>query len=364
MPTDRRFIHLFMVLALAGVVVGFPTRGAAGSVKELARIEGQAETILQGFGLVTGLPGTGDSGKDLALARPLFEVLRNAGNQLGTPAELAGSKSVAMVMISCVIPRGGAKADDTFDVIVTAVNKPGSLKGGTLLLAPLTGPYPGSPVFALAQGQLVIEDPEVPTSARVRGGARMIQDIAGPKVGESFNIVLEPWFAGWSASSQVAQAINAKADPRGGGVASAIDERTIRVVVPPAERGNKAAFLADVMSAPVNYTLLELPAQVIYNREAGAIIVTGDVEIAPVAISHRDLSVTTTIPAPVPTPANPIVQRDGWIDVQTRARPAEAAKLSDLLAALKQLDVPVDDQVSLLEMLHKTGKLKARIVKD
>ena len=38
--------------------------------------------------------------------------------------------------------------------------------------------------------------------------------------------------------------------------------------------------------------------------------------------------------------------------------------LSDLLAALKQLNVPVTDQISILEMLHKTGKLQARIVKD
>lgn len=353
-----RIAHALVALLLCAL----PARAV--TVKEISRLEGQAETVLQGFGLVAGLNGTGDSGKELALARPLFEVLRNGGNSLGTPAELGNSKSVAMVMVTCVIPRGGAKLDDTFDVIVSAVNKPGSLAGGTLLLAPLTGPYPGSPAFALAHGPVVIEGMGSPVNGRARGAARIIKDIAPPKVADAFELVLEPWFSGWSAASQVAQAINAKADPQGAGVAVAVDERTVKVVVPVAERPNRAGFLADVLSAELNAALLDVPAQVIYNAQTGAIVVTGDVEIAPVAITHKDLTITTTLPPPVPTQQNPVVKRDSWVDVKTQARPSEKARLSDLLAALKQLNVPVGDQISILEMLHKTGKLQARIVKD
>jgi flagellar P-ring protein FlgI len=340
------------------------TLARAVTVKELVRFEGHSETILQGFGLVAGLPGTGDSGKELALARPLFEVLRNGGNSLGTPSELANSKSVAMVMVTCTIHRGGAKADDTFDIMVSAVNKPSSLAGGTLLISPLTGPYPGSPVFALAQGQITLEGTSSPVNARVRNGARLIRDITAPKIGEAFDLVLDTPYAGWAAASQIAQAINAKADPQGSGVAIAVDERTVRVVVPVAERPNKAGFLADVMSAEVNSALLDPPAQIVYNSATGAIVVTGDVEIAPMAITHKDLTITTTHPPPVPTVANPIVKRDTWVDIKTQARPSEKAKLSDLLAALKQLNIPVDDQISILEMMHKTGKLQAKIVRD
>ena len=74
---------------------------------------------------------------------------------------------------------------------------------------------------------------------------------------------------------------------------------------------------------------------------------------------HR-LSASST----VSQAANPIVKRDSWVDVKTQARPGEKAKLSDLLAALKQLNVPVQDQISILEMLHKSGKLQAKSVKD
>lgn len=357
-----RVIRYTVLWLMSCLFSGGLARGV--TVKEIVRFDGHSETILQGFGLVAGLPGTGDSGKELALARPLFEVLRNGGNSLALPSELGNSKSVAMVMVTCTIRRGGAKADDTFDVIVSAVNKPSSLAGGTLLIAPLTGPYPGSPVFALAQGAVTIEDTGSPVNARVRGGARLIRDIAAPKIGDAFDLILDTPYAGWAAASQVAQAINAKADPQGAGVAMAVDERTVRVLVPPAERPNKAGFLADVLSAELNTALLDAPAQVVYNAATGAIIVTGDVEIAPMAITHKDLTITTTTPAPTPTQQNPLVRRDTWVDVKTQARPSERAKLSDLLAALKQLNVPVSDQIAILEMMHKTGKLQAKIVKD
>ena len=34
------------------------------------------------------------------------------------------------------------------------------------------------------------------------------------------------------------------------------------------------------------------------------------------------------------------------------------------LKAFKQLDIPVQDQIGILQMLHKTGKLQAKLVTD
>jgi flagellar P-ring protein precursor FlgI len=337
----------------------------ATTVKELVRMKGQGESVLQGYGLVTGLSGSGDSGKELAVARPLAEILKNAGNTLGSPKELANSKSVALVLVTCTVPAAGARADDTLDVQVTVANSATSLKGGELFLAPLKGPLRDDPhVYAVAQGLIDVQDPSVPTAGKVRGGARIIQDILMPSLGDTFDLIIDAPFAGWAAASQVAIAVNAKAQPQGPKVAIAIDERTIRVTVPEPDRMDRAGFLADVLSAEVNTQLLDVPAQVIVNQRTGSIIITGDVEISPVAITQKDLTITTTVPPPVPSPQFPIIQHDKWTQLTPGAKPSETAKLADLIKAFKQLDIPVGDQIGILQMLHKTGKLQAKLVVD
>ncbi|MEO0630949.1 MAG: flagellar basal body P-ring protein FlgI, partial [Planctomycetota bacterium] len=63
---------------IAAVMIALPAMLARGdSIGDLVRIAGEQENTLAGLGLVVGLPGTGDAGEDLTLARPLFEVLRS-----------------------------------------------------------------------------------------------------------------------------------------------------------------------------------------------------------------------------------------------------------------------------------------------
>ncbi|MEL7473559.1 MAG: flagellar basal body P-ring protein FlgI, partial [Planctomycetota bacterium] len=147
-------------------------------------------------------------------------------------------------------------------------------------------------------------------------------------------------------------------------VAAALDERTVQITIPPAERIAPAAFIADVLAAPINPALLRRPPKIIVNTRTGAIVVTGDVRIGPVAITHRDLRITTTVPPVEPTPANPLVETDTWASLGTDLRDGERARLEDLLNALRQLDVPVDDQIQILYMLEKSGQLQARIEVD
>ncbi|GMV24024.1 MAG: flagellar P-ring protein [Phycisphaerae bacterium] len=340
----------------------------ATTIKEIARIKGEGESVLRGTGLVVGLPGTGDSGKEPALARPLSEYLKNSGNTIAKLEELAATKSVALVSLSCVIPEGGARADDTLDVHVSTLGTAKSIKGGRLVISPLVGPYKGDPVFAMVEGAVTLDDAAIPTVGRVRLGARILRDIMMPPVGDTFDLILRPHFAGWSASTQVAASIDSlyRADPLAAGptIARAMDERTIRVYVPETERSDRAAFIADVLSADINTTLLRLPAMVVVNPADGSIVMTSDVEIGAVAITHKDLTITTTIPPPVPSQFDPLVERSHWTGLQAPAPAAANAKLSDLLAAFKQLDIPVADQVDVLVMIQKMGKLNAKLVID
>lgn len=334
----------------------------ASTVQDFVRVKGQGQSVLQGIGLVTGLPGTGDSGKDLAMARALAEALQNSGAGVGSLRELEKTGAVALVFVTCTIPAIGGRVDDRFDCSITTAGTAKSLRGGRLFLTALRGPYRGGPVYAVAEGPIDLEDGITPTTGRVRAGAQLIRDILMPEIGDEFDLILDTHFAGWPMASAIADAVNSEHvfGPR---IARAMDDRTIRVTIPAEERANRGAFLAAVFSAPVNTGAL--PAQVICNSRTGAIIVTGNVEIAPVVITHKDLVITTTIPAPTPTLEEPLIRRDGWMAMESPpATGVAAARLADLLAAFKQLDVPVADQIQILQMLQKTGKLRARLVID
>ncbi len=353
--------------ALLALGVG-ASRARAVSLQELVRLKGQGKSELRGIGLVVGLPGTGDSAKDLVVARPLAKLLENEGNPTARFEELSQSKSIALVAVRCEVPETGAKASDELDVFVSALNNPKSLAGGQLLLSPLRGPLPGQPAYAIASGQVVIEGANN-NSGRVRGGAKVIEDIEMPTISQdgTITLIVDTSVANWTTSQLIASTVNQHRlsfDERATDIARAMDDRSVRVMIPAAEQLSPANFISDILSIRFDPSLLDLPARVICNEREGAIVVTGDVEISPTLITHGDLVITLTTPAPEPSAQNPTTERTKWAVVNTTGRPRERARLQDLLTAFKQLDVPVTDQIAILNMLHKSGKLHAELVVD
>ena len=71
---------------------------------------------------------------------------------------------------------------------------------------------------------------------------------------------------------------------------------------------------------------------------------------------------TTVTPPIQPTAQNPQVSRDRWTALRTTNREQDAARLQDLLAAFKKLDVPIKQQIAILTELHKSGRLHAELV--
>ncbi len=360
-----RWIWVWMGALSALLSAGF-AHGT--SLQELVRLRGQGKSELRGLGLVVGLPGTGDSGKDLVIARPLAKLLENEGLPVGSLDELGSSRSVAVVAISCEIPSMGARSDDRFDVFVSALHNPKSLQGGRLLLAALRGPLPGQPVFAMASGALVIEGANV-RAGRVRGGGVIVRDIPMPTVSEdgSVTLLIEPAFAGWTTSQLIANTINQHRlsyDETARDIAYALDERSVRVEIPEVELGNPAGFLSDILGIRFDSSLVSLPARIIVNEREQAIVVSGDVEIRPTLIAHGSLVVTSVTPAVDPATLPPQIERRSWTALDRGARAREKARLQDLLAAFKQLDVSVDDQIAILNMLRRNGDLHAELIID
>lgn len=362
----RMKLRVVFGLLAAGLVLasGRPALGVA--IQELARLSGQGETVLRGLGFVVGLPGTGDPSENPALARQLARLLEENGSPVPDLRELAKGRNIATVMVTCVVPREGARRGDKLDVFVQTWASAKSLEGGRLYITPLQGPLPGQGVYAFAEGALMFEEGSK-TVGRVRGGARVSHDITMGVVGGdgTITLVIEPAYAGWPTAELLASAINADRqglDETLAQLARAMDEKTVRVQIPETERSDPANFISSVMEIRLDASLLTLPARVIVNERKGTIVVTGDVEISPAAIAHRDLVITTLTPAREPTPANPEMRRSRWTSIDTGAGERERARVEDLLEALKQLDVPVVDQIAILAKLSKIGRLHAEFI--
>ena len=341
----------------------------ASSVRDFVRFRGQGESVLQGLGLVVGLNGTGDGGDEVATIRPLAELLRRNEMPISSLEELANANSVALVMVTCTIPRAGAKIDDTFDAKISVVNSATSLRGGELYSAPLTEPRPGGAVYAFAQGSVVIEDAEVPTVGVVPRGVRMVRPIQTmPSVDGAFDLILDAWYTGWTSTSYIASQINDSyhldTNPPAERIARVVDDRTVRLTVPDEESETFAAFISEVMQTPVNPRQFGLPAMVVANTRTGSIVVTGSVRLSPTVITHNELVLTTTLPPPIPTPAAPLIENARWAPVETGADENDLARLDDLLAAFKQLDIDARAQIQILQDLRRSGSLHARLIID
>lgn len=375
-------LALFALVLPAAAQPATPGAGTAGgtrslrenpavSIQDLVRIEGQASSPLRGAGIVTGLNKTGDSGSELALARPMAQVYANNGIPLADVSELAKGKAAALVTLSALIPEKGGRKGDRFDVIVTISHSASSLAGGRLEIAPLLHPLPGSPdpVYGFAEGLIELDNPAHPTTGRIRNGFQLVRDVKmKTPIHEGFNLIVREWCRGYPTTRMIASEINGltadleNSDENANQIAEAVDDTVVRITIPEHERGNPSGFIASVLTKRFSPSLLDLPAQVIVNRRLGTILVTGDVEISTVTIGNDKLVITTVMPSLPPSPTNPEVSRTNLTQFGTAATTAERARIQDLLEAFKQLNVPTVDQIDILAQISRSGRLHAQLI--
>jgi flagellar P-ring protein precursor FlgI len=347
-------------------------------VGDVTRLQGQGLNVILGYGLATGLDKTGDGGKFAPTMRALAAMMQRFGAAVESVEDIEGSKNVAIVMIQAVIPEHGAREGDLLDVSVTAVAAK-SLEGGRLQPTPLV--YHDRTVeglFAFAQGPIELNGP-TKTAGVIRNGARMERDIfmnvvvrgadllkaglSNPwiKPEQSYiTLVLDDAHAGWSMAAAVAQAVDKELGVSADldRVALAMDSKNVVVVLPQHQRGDPASWIRDVEATPILMESNE--ARVTINRNAGTIVITGDTRLSPVVVSQMGLTVTVANLLPDGSVPKPAVQQIDFVpvDAERDRRP----QVRDLLEALNRLKVPFKDRVSILEEIHRAGKLHARLI--
>lgn len=148
--------------------------GTLTSVRDYVDVFGAAPFPVKEFGIVYGLPGTGDSAKG-----HVAQMLKNmiANQQLGQTIGDINSKSIALVAVETEIPPFQAEGT-RINVRVAALGDSKSIAGGTLFLTPLRSSGAGAstgPVYALAQGPIVGGGAGAATSGTISNGAIVVR---------------------------------------------------------------------------------------------------------------------------------------------------------------------------------------------
>lgn len=351
---------LLLVLGISAVLLVCPNVRAV-QVQDLVRIKGASTNKLVGMGLVVGLKGTGDGGKFMPAIRPLAELIAAKIDAKTVASELKDAKNIALVALSATLPISGVREGDLVDVHVSAVGAAKSLSGGRLFLVPLTGPLPTSPVYAYAEGLVVIGDDEHTTNGIVRKGAQLVQDVMTRHFDDMgrITLVINEESASWPVANNLTNQINGAISPDGPNLAKAIDQKNILIDVPMAQRSDPAAFISQILTAYIDLSFIAVEARVVINQKTGTIIIGGDVEVSPVIISHPGLTITTITPPSEPTQESPLVMQKEFVGITPGER---GARLADLEAAFNQLKVGPTDRVTIIKELHRSGKLHAQVI--
>lgn len=361
---------LVLLPLIAILALGAKTASAT-TLQDLVRLRGLDRVYLHGLGIVVGLEGTGDTSKDsLVAAKPYAMLLENLGDPVSSLDQLEKADAFAIVYVSIEVPGFGAIDGDQLDVSVETLYNASSLKGGRLVFSPLRLPAPHSanpPIMAFAQGQIVIEGEDL-TSGRIRNGGQMIRDIkTNPVSNGRVQLVLKDEYAGYPMAARLANIVNNTFDFSGvDRLAAAENAKSVHVLVPTADQQDPARFIAALLSTPVDPSLIDVGARIVINEKTGTILVTEDVEIGPVAVSHDGLTLTSISPEYEMLGLDPVAPLQGaWVGVDARKdHPGESMHLNSLLEALRRFNVPVKDQIEILYELQRSGSLHAEIISE
>lgn len=355
-----RNLQIIVALLIAATFAIAPA--SAVQVHDIARLKGAESNKILGMGLVVGLNGTGDGGKFMPAMRPLAQMIGRFVDPNTVASELKDAKNVALVSVTATLPDTGVREGDQVDVRVSSVGPAKSLKGGTLFMIPLLAPRPDTElIFAYAEGSVTIEDEENPTVGVIDNGATLTRDIMTQHVHNGqVTLVIDAEHASWAVARNLAQNINDELTPEGPAIARAIDPKNVTVQLPMWERNDPSLFLSKLMVMSFPTSLMPIEARVVINERTGTIVMAGNVEISPVVISKRGLTITRLNPPPIPDELNPVTSEQRFIGVD----PANAggARLADLIEAFNQLKVDAKDRIEIIKTIDAAGHLHAKLI--
>ena len=365
--------HLLLVSMFC--IAFFAEQAMADRVKDLASVAGVRDNQLAGYGLVVGLNGTGDQTTQTPFTvQSIINMLVQFGVTIppGTSLQL---KNVAAVTVHADLPPF-AKPGQNIDVTVASIGNAKSLRGGSLLMAPLRGA--DGNVYAIAQGNLIVGGfgasgndgssvtVNIPSAGRIPNGATVERAVASDFLTRE-NIVLNLHSPDFTTSKRLAEQIN---DTMGPGTAASVDAVSVAVRAPQ-DPGMRTAFVAALEELEVEPG--EVQARVIVNSRTGTVVIGSNVRVSPAAVSHGSLVVTISERpfasqpvAPFSDAGETVVLPDSDVAIQQEEASMflfePGTSLNEIVQAVNQVGAAPGDLVAILEALKQAGALRAELV--
>lgn len=327
-------------------------------IKDVSNIIGIRENQLIGYGLIVGLPGTGDKSK--FTMQSLQNLLTNS--YIKIPQGSINSKNIAAVMVTADLPPF-ARQGDKIKVTVSTIGDSKSIDYGELLMTQLKG-VDGN-VYAVAQGT-VVANANNKTTGFIYEGATVEGEIDFNLQDEK-SIQLSLYKNSAKTAHLIEQKINEKFENN---IAKAIDTRTIDVIKP--SNMSIVEFIALVENIELE-TNVKKKLIIDINREA--VIAGGDIPITPITISRDSFTLRidktnldvvdwnnprinkgVDVGDGIKIADKPVVDINNSM-INTKKDPT----VSDLVRSMKVMKLPMSEIIDTLQMLKQMGAIDVDI---
>ena len=339
-------------------------------IKDIADIEGVRDNQLVGYGLVVGLPGTGDRLRNAVFTRQsLIGMLERLGVNTRDQETRLDTRNIAAVMVTANLP-AFSRTGSRIDVAVSALGDATSLTGGTLIVTPLLAA--DGQVYAVAQGAVVTGaisargvatsvTRNVPTAGRIANAAVVEREVPFSFGGRP-ELRLALRNPDLTTARRMAAAINTFA---GAGTATATDPRTVVVSLAGRDAVGLTAGIEQLRVQP------DQPARVVIEEASGTIVIGNNVRVSTVAIAQGSLTIRVTEtpvvsqPAPFSAGETVVVPRTNVeVEDQSNRRLAllqGGVTLQDLISSLNALGVGPREIMTILQTIKAAGALQAEL---
>lgn len=382
---DRSLYIAHCTLFLACLLCSQFVFAAPMRLENITRVKGQEATVIYGYGIVSGLSGTGDDPKSFgpaarAVMRELELSGQPRGNQRGrgnrpmsVEEQLGTSKSNALVKVMVTIPATGGREGDPLDCIVTGVGNAKSLENGVLSATTLYNILPQAPELkeplGISWGKITLEKESAKLVGKIKRGCRLTGDFINPYVHEgNVTFVLLEEYANFRMATAIADAINnyAEGEARIGKIAKAMNQSYVVVKMPTKYFVDPATFITELQQNVEINMVRALPPRVVINERAGIITIDEGVEVKPCVVTHRDI--VAEIRPPVPEGQQEVFPNQ-FIEVDTETKYAQYMgqavtnqKLKALQASLDAVRIPPAEMIEIIKNLVRQGAIIGEVI--
>lgn len=364
----RALVRALLALALA--LAARPAWGQRVTVRDLVLDDAATTMRLVGYGLVTGLNGTGDLTSSGRQSQHTVQSVANLLRRfdISVPPELLRTRNVAAVVVTAEVSpylRPGGR----FDVQVASLGDARSLRGGVLWMTPLvTGP--DAPALATAQGPVVLDEQagygytsyqnvwrrrtgSTESSARIPAGGLLDTPLPRPAAdtGVTHLYLREP---NATTAARFAAAIDSSL---GSGTATVDDPGSITLTFKDSlAAGGRAGAIARVLAVTVDPSR---PARLVLDARSGAVVLGGDLRVGPSAIAVAGVTLSIGAPAADTTGREEPGER---APAPTTLRLAAGVSVQDVVQSLQTLRTPPNVVAAVFDALRQAGALNAEVV--